>query len=128
MAIVSTEYYLDTYMGRDGDNLEVLLMRSEEMVDYASCGAATRVPELSAGQLEYLKKAICAQTEFILANGGMDYIDENGAQWATVGHFTTYSQRISKADKKRIISQRAQMFLESGGLIYCGMRGGGPTW
>lgn len=125
MGIVSTEYYLDVYLGRDGSNLEVLLKRSEEMIDYASKGAVMRHSQLSEAAEGYLKNAICAQTEFILANGGMDYIDESGSQWATVGHFTTYSQRLSRERTKQIISDRAWMFLESGGLIYCGIMGGG---
>lgn len=122
--VVTTDYYLNTYKGRDGDNLDVVIRRSEEIIDSVSNFAVSQFQSLTPFQQDYVMLSVCAQTEYILANGGMDFIDSRGSQWATVGHFTTYSQRMSGDGKSSIVSDRSVMFLEQAGLIYCGLAEG----
>ena len=79
---------------------------------------------MSEAHQERVRKAICAQIEYLDANGGSDM--DNGAdlQSAGLGKFNYAKSSGSDGNSKQsIYSPRAQRILFSTGLLYRGGRG-----
>lgn len=127
MPYVTQEYYTDTFHGEPVDTADFpsLLERAAEIVE-EMCMYQVRESRMDTYGIdiqERIKKAICAQVEYLDANGGSDM--DNGAdlQSAGLGKFS-YS-KVSGADgsaQQPIYAPRALRILAPTGLLY---RGGG---
>ena len=124
MSYVTQDYYEDIFLGEPVADADFpnLLMRAEEMVEEMSMyrlnnATFSAMPEEIQ---EKVKKAVCAQIEYLDANGGSEVDTGNLLQSASLGKFSY--NRTSGASENIFYAPRALRYLASTGLLY---RGGG---
>lgn len=124
MSYVSQEYYIKTFHGEPVADTDFpsLLMRAEEIVEEMSMYRLNNMTFLtmSVDIQERVKKAVCAQIEYLDANGGSDMDNGEGLQSASLGKFSY--NKASGNTVQSIYAPRALRYLALTGLLY---RGGG---
>lgn len=127
MPYVTHEYYHDTFRGEsvNPSDFPSLLDRATEVIEEMCMYRVTPVTILAMPEdtQERIRKAICAQIEYLDANGGSDM--DNGAdlQSAGLGKFNyTKASGASVSTQQSLYAPRAQRILAPTGLLY---RGGG---
>ena len=125
MPYATEKYYKDTFKGEPVASADFpsLCMRAEEIIEEMTMYrvSSTTFPTFSEDVQERIKKAVCAQIEYLDANGGSDM--DNGAdlQSAALGKFSyTKSAGTNGSTMKSIYSTRAQRILLPTGLMYRG--------
>ena len=125
MFYVTPEYYSDTFKGESVDNADFpsLCERAgeivEEMTMYRLSEESYKL--MPAEVQERIKKAVCAQIEYLDANGGSEVDNGNNLQSVALGRFN-YSKVSGANENSRqdIYSPRAQRLLWPTGLLYRG--------
>lgn len=127
MPYVTHEYYHDTFRGEsiNPSDFPSLLDRATEVIEEMCMYRVTPVTILAMPEevQEQIRKAVCAQIEYLDANGGSDM--DNGAdlQSAGLGKFNyTKASGASGSTQQSLYAPRAQRILAPTGLLY---RGGG---
>lgn len=127
MPYVDEAYYNDTFHGEPVNTADFpsLCLRSEEIVEEMTRYRLTPTSYLAmtADMQERVKKAVCAQIEYLDANGGAEL--DNGAdlQSAGLGKFNYVRAPSSNGGSgQSMYAPRAQRILFPTGLLY---RGGG---
>lgn len=127
MPYVDDKYYADTFKGEPVDDADFpsLCMRAEELIEEMTMYriTPTTVLAMSEAVQERVKMAVCAQIEYLDANGGSDM--DNGAdlQSAGLGKFNyTKSSGANGSTEQSMYAPRAIRLLAPTGLLY---RGGG---
>ena len=127
MPYVDREYYVGTFKGEPVDDADFpsLCMRAEELIEEMTRYRVTPVTVLTMPETvqERVKMAVCAQIEYLDANGGADM--DNGAdlQSAGLGKFNyTRSVGANGSTEQSMYAPRAIRLLAPTGLLY---RGGG---
>lgn len=127
MPYVTHEYYHDTFRGEsvNPSDFPSLLDRAVEIIEEMCRYRVTPLTILAMPEeiQERIRKAICAQIEYLDANGGSDM--DNGAdlQSAGLGKFNyTMASGASGSTQQPLYAPRAQRILAPTGLLY---RGGG---
>ena len=88
-ALVDESYYRDVYKGAEVyDDLGVLLDRASDIVRQHTLYKLDDIEALPSFMQENIKKAVCAQAEFIDANGGLDMLNSGGAASFSIGKFS----------------------------------------
>lgn len=128
MSYVTPDYYNETFKGEPVSDADFpsLCIRAEEIVEEMTMYRLTlpAFHAMSEAHQERVRKAICAQIEYLDANGGSDM--DNGAdlQSAGLGKFNYSKSSGSDGNSKQsIYSPRAQRILFPTGLLYRGGRG-----
>ena len=123
-ALVDIAYYTDVYKGAEVyDDLGVLLDRASDMVRQSTLCPLDNLSRFPTFVQENVKKAVCAQVEYINANGGLDWINSSGTSSVTIGKFSmSGGSSGGNSSAKQIISPNMLAYLEQAGLLY---RGGG---
>lgn len=127
MAYITEDYYDNTFHGEPVDiaDFPSLLERAAEIVEEMCMYriSESNMNKYGTDTQERIRKAVCAQLEYLDANGGSDM--DNGAdlQSAGLGKFN-YSKAASTSGSTQqpIYAPRAQRILAPTGLLY---RGGG---
>ena len=127
MLYVDISYYIGTYKGEPVDNADFpsLCMRAEEHIEEMTMYRISPITVLAMPETvqERVKMAVCAQIEYLDANGGSDM--DNGAdlQSAGLGKFNyTKSSGVNGSTEQSMYAPRAIRLLAPTGLLY---RGGG---
>lgn len=127
MPYVTQEYYNNTFHGEPVDNADFpsLLDRAVEIVEemYMHRISERNMDTYDTDIQERIRKAVCAQIEYLDANGGSDM--DNGADLQSAGLGKFNYSKISGAggnSQQPIYAPRAQRILAPTGLLY---RGGG---
>lgn len=127
MPYVDNKYYADTFKGEPVDDADFpsLCMRAEELIEEMTMYRITPTTVLAMQEAvqERVKMAVCAQIEYLDANGGSDM--DNGAdlQSAGLGRFNyTKSSGANGSTEQSMYAPRAIRLLAPTGLLY---RGGG---
>lgn len=125
MSYITEAYYKDVFKGESVASADFpsLCMRAEEIIEEMTMYRVSSTTFLSFSEdvQERIKKAVCAQIEYLDANGGSDM--DNGAdlQSAALGKFNyTKSAGTNGSTKQSIYSPRAQRLLLPTGLMYRG--------
>lgn len=125
MSYIDEGYYYDIFKGEsvDPSDFPSLCKRAGEIVEEMTMYRLTPVTVLAMPEdtQERVKKAVCAQIEYLDANGGADMDNGSDLQSAGLGKFN-YS-RASGADgssTQSLYSPRAQRLLFPTGLLYRG--------
>ena len=123
MPYVDDKYYCDTFKGEPVNDFPSLRDRAEEIIEEMTMYRVTPVTFLVMPEdtQERIKKAVCAQIEYLDANGGSDMDNGVDIQSAGLGKFN-YS-RTSGSDgssSQSIYAPRAQRLLLPTGLLYRG--------
>lgn len=125
MAYVTKVYYRDTFKGEPVDDADFpgLLVRAAEIIEemtmcrVSETGMANMPEEMQAR----VKNAICAQIEYLDANGGSEMDTGADLQSASLGRFN-YSKAAGAGGSttQSIYAPRAQRILYPTGLLYRG--------
>lgn len=127
MSYVDEDYYNETYHGEPVDSADFpsLCDRAGELVEEMTLYRLTPVTFLAMPETvqNLVKKAVCAQIEYLDANGGADLDNTSGIQSATLGKFSySGSAGANGSTEQSRISPRAERILWPTGLTYRGGR------
>lgn len=127
MAYVDEEYYKDTFHGESVDSADFpsLCARAGELIEELTLYRLTPLTFLAMPEdtQEIVKKAVCAQIEYLDANGGSDLDNGFGIQSATLGKFSySGSSGVNGSTEQSRFSPRAERLLWPTGLTYRGGR------
>lgn len=127
MEYVDETYYKETYKGEAVDSADFpsLCRRAEEMIEEMTVYRVSSMtfPALPDDVRERVKMAVCAQIEYLDANGGSDMDNGSDLQSAGLGKFNyTKASGTGGNTKQSIYAPRAVRLLIPTGLMY---RGGG---
>lgn len=127
MAYVDEEYYADVFHGEPvySADFPSLCDRAGEIIEELTLYRLTPVTFLAMSKdtQEAIKKAVCAQIEYLDANGGADLDNGAGIQSATLGKFSySGSAGASGSTEQSVFSPRAARLLWPTGLTYRGGR------
>lgn len=126
MPYLTYDYYNQEFFGESVDvaDFPELLSRASEIVEEMCMYriSETNFQSLNSDVQDRVKKAICAQIEYLDANGGGDLDMGNDFQSAGLGKFS-YT-KVSSADgtSQSLYSPRALRYLFPTGLLYRGGR------
>lgn len=123
-ALADAAYYTDVYKGAEVyDDLDVLLDRASDTVRQHTIYRLDDISKLPEFMQENIKKAVCAQVEYINANGGLDWLNSNGAATVSIGKFSMSGGSSGGASAANNMASPTMLaYLEAVGLLY---RGGG---
>lgn len=126
MPYITQGYYQNDFHGEPVDDADFpsILTRAEEIVEEMTRYRLTptsfmAMPEDIQGRV---KKAVCAQIEYLWANGGADLDNGAGFQSAGLGKFSYSMASGTGSTSQQIYAPRALRILHPTGLLY---RGGG---
>lgn len=127
MPYITQDYYDNTYQGEpvDAADFPSLLGRAFEIIEEMCMYQIneSNLDKYSADTQEKIKKAICAQVEFLDANGGSELDNGVDLQSAGLGKFNyTKASGANGSSQQPIYAPRALRILAPTGLLY---RGGG---
>lgn len=127
MAYADKSYYDEAYRGEPVSDADFpsLLLRAEEIVEEITL---YRLSELSFAAMpedvkERVRKAVCAQVEYLDANGGSDVDTGTDIQSASLGKYSYSRAGGDGGASGGYYAPRALRLLYPTGLLY---RGGGP--
>lgn len=119
------DFYKNTWHGGfDGtdEELSTLLLRAGDIVDNAIALSGYTISTAPDIFSERVKKAVCAQADFIESNGGVDSLTEGSYASATLGRFS-YSESLQSGSESATVSNLCALSLEylaPTGLLYKG--------
>lgn len=127
MEYVDETYYKETYKGEPVDSADFpsIRRRAEEIIEEMTMYRVSSMtfPALPDDVRERVKMAVCAQIEYLDANGGSDMDNGGDLQSAGLGKFNyTRASGAGGSTKQSIYAARAARLLAPTGLMY---RGGG---
>lgn len=119
-------FYLNTYKGEQVEDFDTLELRAGEIVEEMTRYRLTEITFAAMPEaVQYaVKKAVCAEIEYLDANGGSDLDNGSGLQSGSLGKFS-FSSSAGAAEGgsgQSVYSPRALRILAPTGLLY---RGGG---
>lgn len=123
-ALVDESYYRNVYKGAEVyDDLPTLLDRASDIVRQHTLYRLDDIDSLPSFMQENVRKAVCAQAEFIDQNGGLDSLCSGTAASFSIGKFSMSGGTSgSGSSRSPAVSPLMLSYLESVGLLY---RGGG---
>ena len=109
------------YSGTD-EELTQLLERASDIVDNAICMSGYTVDSVPDLYCVRVKKAVCAQADYIISHGGVDSLTEGSFASATLGKFS-YSENTSSSGGTSPVDlcDLAAAYLAPTGLLYRGV-------
>ncbi len=125
MPYITQDYYNSTFHGEPVDDTDFpsLLERASEIVEEMTMYRITEsdLDKYGTDMQERVRKAICAQIEYLDANGGSEMDNGSDLQSAGLGKFnyTKYSG-VTGSTEQSIYAPRAQRILAPTGLLYRG--------
>lgn len=127
MSYVTQDYYNNTFHGEPVDEADFpsLLLRAEETVEEMCMYRISerRMDTYGADVQDRIRNAVCAQIEYLEANGGSDLDNGASLQSAGLGKFNySVAAGMNGSTEQSVYAPRAQRILAPTGLLY---RGGG---
>ena len=126
MPYVTYDYYNSVFLGESVDDADFpgLLSRASEIVEEMCMYriSETNFQSLNSDVQDRVKKAICAQIEYLDANGGGDLDMGNDFQSAGLGKFSYTKASSADGTSQSLYSPRALRYLFPTGLLYRGGR------
>lgn len=126
MPYLTYDYYNQEFSGESVDvtDFPELLNRASEIVEEMCMYriSETSFQSLSSDIQSRVKKAICAQIEYLDANGGNDLDMGNDFSSAGLGKFSYTKASSADSTSQSLYSPRALRYLVPTGLLYRGGR------
>lgn len=124
---VDYDYYDETFKGEPVDSADFpsLCERAGELIEELTLYRLTSetFKAMPESVQNLVKKAVCAQIEYLDANGGSDLDNGSGIQSATLGKFSySGSAGANGSTQQSRFSPRAERLLWPTGLTYRGGR------
>lgn len=120
--MVTADYYINEWGGTfDGTEreLQTLVSRAVDVINNAICLSGKTVEESSDNRVF---KAVCAQADYIISCGGIEYMNESGGGSVSLGKFS-YSEGSGGGSSVSACSlcEQAREYLIPTGLLYKGV-------
>lgn len=119
-------FYYNAYKGSEVEGFDALELRAAEIVEEMTQYRLTEITFAAMPEAvqHAVKKAVCAEIEYLDANGGADLDNGAGMQSGSLGKFsfTQGSGGMDGESGQSVYSPRALRILAPTGLLY---RGGG---
>lgn len=122
-SLADENFYTDVYKGVPvDDDLNVLLDRASDIVRQNTLYRIDDIEALPEFMQENIKKAVCAQAEYINSNGGLDSISSGGtASGFSIGKFSMSAASSSGTSSGTVPASPLMLsYLEAAGLLYRG--------
>lgn len=123
-SLIDKKYYTEIYKGvQVDDDLDVLLDRASDIVRQHTLYRLDNIGIFPESIQESIKKAVCAQAEYIGTSGGLDSLNSDSVQNFSIGKFSmTESRKKSSGNSPSSVPASPMMisYLESAGLLYRG--------
>ena len=124
---VDESYYYDTFNGESVESADFpgLCRRAGELIEELTLYRLTETgfAMMPENTQKLVKNAVCAQIEYLDANGGAEMDMGNGMSGATLGKFSySGASSGSGSTEQSIFSPRAERILWPTGLTYRGGR------
>lgn len=121
-ALVDESYYHDVYKGAEVyDDLGVLLDRASDIVRQHTLYRLDDVDSLPFFIRDNVRKAVCAQAEFIDQNGGLDALNSTGTASFSIGKFSMSADSAGGGSGRSPAASPLMLsYLEAVGLLYRG--------
>lgn len=124
MSYVTYDYYNSVFSGESVDDTDFpkLLSRASEIIEEMCMYriSETNFQNYCPDIQDRVKKAICAQIEYLSANGGSDLDMGNDFQSAGLGKFNYTKASSADGTSQSLYSPRALRYLIPTGLLYRG--------
>lgn len=125
MPYVTQDYYYNTFHGEPVDETDFpsLLDRAAEIIEELCMYriSESNLNKYGTDAQERIRKAVCAQIEYLDANGGSEMDNGSDLQSAGLGKFNyTKSSGVTGSTEQSIYAPRAQRILAPTGLLYRG--------
>lgn len=124
MSYITYDYYNSEFSGESVDNTDFskLLCRASEIVEEMCMYriSETNLQNYSPEIQNRVKKAVCAQIEYLDNNGGCDLDMGNDFQSAGLGKFSYSKASSDDGTSQSLYSPRALRYLIPTGLLYRG--------
>ncbi|MEZ3453831.1 MAG: hypothetical protein K1W17_05615 [Oscillospiraceae bacterium] len=121
-ALVDESYYRDVYKGAEVyDDLGVLLDRASDIVRQHTLYRLDGVDCLPFFMQDNVRKAVCAQAEFIDQNGGLEALTATGTASFSIGKFSMSAGSAGGGSGRSPAASPLMLsYLEAVGLLYRG--------
>lgn len=125
MSCITEEYYNNSFEGESVSSADFpfLCRRAEEIIEEMTLYrvSETLFSSYSEDVQERIRQAVCAQIEYLDANGGSDMDTGADLQSAALGKFNyTKSAGANGSTEQSVYSPRAKRLLMPTGLLYRG--------
>lgn len=125
MPYVTQEYYMDIFHGEPVDEADFpsLCARAGEIVEEMTLYRLTEITFAAMPEevQERVRNAVCAQIEYLDANGGSDMDNGSDLQSAGLGKFSyTKASNSGGSTEQSLYAPRALRYLLPTGLLYRG--------
>ena len=124
MSYVDYKYYIEIFGGEfvSEDDFPSLLSRASEIVEEMCMYRiqAENMDKYGTFIQEQVKKAVCAQIEYLDANGGSEMDNGGEFQSAGLGKFNYTKASSSETSAQSVRAPRAMRLLAPTGLLYRG--------
>lgn len=124
MKIVTTEIYLEHNSALSGitqAELEAVLEAAVQVISYHTNDRIKDYDSFSAETRERICKAVCYEADYILANGGVDFLNGAMPESASIGSFSYSLGNSGNGEKTPIaLCNISLTFLLPTGLCYRG--------
>ncbi len=114
-----TEYYKNVWHGSFGgsdEELSRLLSRAADIINYEIFFSGYTVGSVPEYIAEQVKKAVCAQADYIEAQGGTESVTEDKYNSVSLGKFSYSGESTSS-----LLCTFSQSCLAAAGLLYRGV-------
>ena len=121
--LVDKVFYTEIYKGAEvDDDLDVLLDRASDIVRQHTLYCLDNIEIFPESIQENIKKAVCAQAEFIGSCGGLESLNSNNIQGFSIGNFSMTGGGKNSSGNSSPASAAPMMisYLESAGMLYRG--------
>lgn len=125
--LVTADFYINAWGGQwDGteSELEKLIDLSEHVVDNAIMGRISTITDYPESIQYDVKKAVCSQIDYVIANGGMDCFTSDEFSSVSLGNFsysTGGNSSSSTNGSADTLCSAAGTYLRMTGLMYRGL-------
>lgn len=129
MPYIDYDFYTNEFKGVSLDEsiFSSLVDRASDLIDIATNHKIEAIgfDHLYTSFQLRIKKAVAAQVEYMYVNGGIEAMQSQEIQQASIGRFS-YSKSVSKAQSANVsthqtICHMARDYLQGTGLLYAGV-------
>lgn len=100
--------------------LDTVLDVAEQTIRCQTCGKLDHFDSFPAERQELIRKAILCQADYLLANGGTDFLNGTVPESATIGSFSYSLGGDQSGGSELRLCGAARTYLMSAGLLYRG--------
>lgn len=127
--IVDIEFYKDSYRGRETDEFDRLNAASQSLIESLTSHDECSLLGLNESVLERVRKAICAEIEFLCSLGGMNAVNaKQDVQKTSESYGGSYSYSVDNKQLSGVqyvngipYAPLIDIYLSATGLLYTGV-------